>query len=227
MYVAAQQETPTPPVVNDDIIQMSRAGVLPAVVIAKIKNSQCKFDTSPSALVNLKQAGVADEVLMEIVRSPNGGTQPTSEPALSQERSVEPAGREAVQSANVGERAFTNKPPPITVKRDPSTFRNKSRFSTRYDKFKDETHASVGAFYVGGTKSYVWSGFQLEMAAHFFSKGHVTSEPTVFYLAFRSSSKEWQFLRSRDLYAMWMVRGWNWVKVIMIQTYDSVASANC
>jgi hypothetical protein len=64
------------PIVNADIIEMSRAGLLPAVLIAKIKSSPCKFDTSPSALVELKEAGVADDILLEIVRNPNGGGQP-------------------------------------------------------------------------------------------------------------------------------------------------------
>src|ERR1041385_4623457 len=76
------------PVVNADIIEMSRAGLAPAVLIAKIKNSQCKFDTSPSALVELKEAGVADDVLMEIVRNPNGGARPKVEPVPSSSPSV-------------------------------------------------------------------------------------------------------------------------------------------
>jgi hypothetical protein len=70
------------PIVNDDIVQLSRAGVMVSVVIEKIKTSQCKFDTSPSALVALKQAGVADEVLMEMVRHPNGEA-PSAPPPVS------------------------------------------------------------------------------------------------------------------------------------------------
>src|SRR6185503_20095259 len=71
---------PPRPVVNADIVEMSRAGLLPTVLIAKIKTSQCKFDTSPSALVALKEAGVADDVLMEMVRNPIGGGSPKVEP---------------------------------------------------------------------------------------------------------------------------------------------------
>lgn len=71
------------PVVNADIVEMSRAGLAPAVLIAKIKNSQCKFDTSPSALVDLKEAGVPDDVLMEMVRNPDGGAQRKTEPVLA------------------------------------------------------------------------------------------------------------------------------------------------
>ena len=82
-YLQSQDGTTSPrPVVNADIIEMSRAGLAPAVLIAKIKNSKCKFDTSPSALVELKEAGVADEVLMEIVRNPNG-VEPKAEPLPS------------------------------------------------------------------------------------------------------------------------------------------------
>ena len=73
----------TRPIVNVDIVEMSRAGLAPAVLIAKIKTSQCKFDTSPSALVELKEAGVADDVLMEIVRNPNGGARPKVEPVAA------------------------------------------------------------------------------------------------------------------------------------------------
>jgi hypothetical protein len=70
-WLQSQDGSTSPrPVVNADIVEMSRAGLLPAVLIAKIKNSQCKFDTSPSALVELKEAGVADDVLMEMVRNP-------------------------------------------------------------------------------------------------------------------------------------------------------------
>lgn len=71
------------PVVNSDIVEMSRAGLAPAVLIAKIKSSQCKFDTSPLALVVLKEAGVADDVLMEMVRNPSGGSQPKAEPVVA------------------------------------------------------------------------------------------------------------------------------------------------
>jgi len=69
-------------IINADIVEMSRAGLPPAVLIAKINNSQCKFDTSPSALVQLKEAGVADGVLMEMVRNPTGGAKPKVDPVV-------------------------------------------------------------------------------------------------------------------------------------------------
>ena len=48
----------------------------------QIQTSKCKFDTSPSALVELKEAGVADDVLMEMVRNPNGGARHEAEPVV-------------------------------------------------------------------------------------------------------------------------------------------------
>ena len=83
-WFQGQDATTAPrPVVNADILEMSRAGLAPALLITKIKNSQCKFDTSPSALVELKEAGVADDVLLEMVRNPNGGAQPKAEPTVA------------------------------------------------------------------------------------------------------------------------------------------------
>lgn len=79
------------------------------------------------------------------------------------------------------------------------TFRNSGRFSVKYNRFEDYTNVSVGPFFVGGTSSYVTRGFQLEMSASFIKDGKPIN--TV-YLIFRSKSKEWTFLKSRELYAL-------------------------
>jgi hypothetical protein len=89
----------TRPVLNADIIEMSRAGLLASVVIAKIKNSECKFDTSPSALVALKEAGVADEILLEMVRNPNGGAPSKVESAPSSKPPVIAASQPEVKES--------------------------------------------------------------------------------------------------------------------------------
>lgn len=80
----AQDSTKQPPVVNKDIVEMVKAGMSADVVIAKIKTSVSQFDTSPSALVSLNEAGVPDAVLLEMVRNPHG-VQPVveKEPARS------------------------------------------------------------------------------------------------------------------------------------------------
>ena len=43
---------------------MAKAGLTADLIIAKIKTSLRQFDTSPSALVSLKEAGVPDAVCL-------------------------------------------------------------------------------------------------------------------------------------------------------------------
>jgi hypothetical protein len=51
------------PLNNDDIMKMVQAKLPDAVIVAKVKSSTCKFDTSTDALIRLKGAGVSDAVL--------------------------------------------------------------------------------------------------------------------------------------------------------------------
>ena len=59
---------PTPPgnqaavLQNDDIIKMAKAGLEDSILIAKIKSSQCQFDTTPDALIALKANGISSAV---------------------------------------------------------------------------------------------------------------------------------------------------------------------
>jgi hypothetical protein len=54
---------------NKDVLSMVKAGLSPAVVIAKIKSSACDFDTSPTELTDLKKAGVPDSVILAMVQA--------------------------------------------------------------------------------------------------------------------------------------------------------------
>ena len=58
---------------NDSVIQMVKAGLPEAVVIAKIKSTPSKFDLKTDSLVSLKKAGVTDEVLEAMVSAGSGG----------------------------------------------------------------------------------------------------------------------------------------------------------
>jgi len=62
---------------NDSVIQMVKAGLPEAVVIAKIKGTATKFDLKTDSLVNLKKAGVSDKVLEAMMApgSPATGVQ--------------------------------------------------------------------------------------------------------------------------------------------------------
>lgn len=52
---------------NADIIEMAKAGLGTKVILDKIKSSACEFDGSAKSLIELKKAGVEDEVISEII----------------------------------------------------------------------------------------------------------------------------------------------------------------
>jgi S1-C subfamily serine protease len=54
---------------NQEVIDLLKAGMSPAVVIAKVKSSSSKFDTAPAALQSLKAAGATDEVILAIIEA--------------------------------------------------------------------------------------------------------------------------------------------------------------
>ena len=62
---------------NKDVVDMVKASLTPAVVVAKIKTSPTSFDTSPAALQELKAAGVPDEVILAMVQ---GAAAPATAP---------------------------------------------------------------------------------------------------------------------------------------------------
>ena len=55
------------PLTNDDVVKLSKAGLSAETIVAKIRASESKFDTSTDALVALAEAGVADAVIREMV----------------------------------------------------------------------------------------------------------------------------------------------------------------
>lgn len=54
---------------NSDVVQMVKAGLSSELIIAKIKTSSAKFDTSPSVLADLKQDGVSESILVAMVQA--------------------------------------------------------------------------------------------------------------------------------------------------------------
>jgi hypothetical protein len=70
--VASTGPTPTGALTNSDILSMTKAGLPADVLVAKIKSSVSKFDTSPAALSQLKTNGVADGVILAVVQAPTG-----------------------------------------------------------------------------------------------------------------------------------------------------------
>jgi hypothetical protein len=60
---------------NPDIVELSKSGFSPDILVAKIKSSSCNFDTSPAALRSLKAANLDDKVILAMVEA-RGGHQP-------------------------------------------------------------------------------------------------------------------------------------------------------
>src|SRR6202007_2538777 len=71
--LAAQQpqtSRATTALTNKDITTMISARLSQEIVIAKIKSSACRFDTSPDKLAEIKKAGVPDAVILAMVQAP-------------------------------------------------------------------------------------------------------------------------------------------------------------
>ena len=52
---------------NQDIINLAKAGIDDAIIVAKIGSSKCQFGTSTDALIQVKSSGVSTAVLKAMV----------------------------------------------------------------------------------------------------------------------------------------------------------------
>jgi len=72
-WVLREQPSPSAPsaafLQNQDVVKMAKAGVSDDLIILKIGSSRCQFDTSPDALIQLKQGGVSAPVIMAMLRA--------------------------------------------------------------------------------------------------------------------------------------------------------------
>jgi hypothetical protein len=68
---------------NNDIAEMSVAGLPAEVLIAKIKSSACAFDTAPTSLKNLKASGVPDKVILAMIEAPVGQPRTAAAPVAA------------------------------------------------------------------------------------------------------------------------------------------------
>lgn len=55
------------PISNNEILAMIEAGFSDGLVLSKIRNSNCNFDTSTDSLIKLKKAGASDAVIQEML----------------------------------------------------------------------------------------------------------------------------------------------------------------
>lgn len=66
---SSQQQQEQAPLTNQDVLEMLKAGLSHEILLAKIKNSPNRFDTSPAALQELKNATVPDAIILAMVQS--------------------------------------------------------------------------------------------------------------------------------------------------------------
>ena len=57
---------------NKDVVALTKSGIAAEIIVAKIKGSPGAFDTSAGQLTELKDAGVADAVVLAMVQYPKG-----------------------------------------------------------------------------------------------------------------------------------------------------------
>ena len=68
------------PLSNRNVLNMRGMRLSVEVIIAKIKSSQCDFDTSPSALEKLREAGLPDKVVEAMIQAPRASSMPATKP---------------------------------------------------------------------------------------------------------------------------------------------------
>jgi hypothetical protein len=68
---------------NDAVVAMKKAGLSEGVILAKIRGSKAKFDTSTQALVGLKEAGLSDAVIEAMVAHGGAGGGAAGAPAAA------------------------------------------------------------------------------------------------------------------------------------------------
>lgn len=68
------------PLNNRNILNMHGMRLSADIIIAKIKSSQCDFDTSPKALEKLRQVGLSDKVIEAMIQAPLASATPASKP---------------------------------------------------------------------------------------------------------------------------------------------------
>lgn len=66
----AKSQSATPALTNKDVLDLMKAGLTADIIVAKIKSSETNFDTSPTALAELKAANVPDAVILAMVKGP-------------------------------------------------------------------------------------------------------------------------------------------------------------
>jgi hypothetical protein len=100
LVAAAPQETPQKEgqpaihaggLTNGDVTFLLKSGLATEIVVAKINSSACDFNTSTTALQELKTAGVPDAVILAMVQAPKDVPRVAFRQSSAQSTEVQPA----------------------------------------------------------------------------------------------------------------------------------------
>jgi cobalamin biosynthesis Co2+ chelatase CbiK len=58
---------------NKDVIEMVQAKLSDQIIMVKMRTTKCKFDTSTSALIQLKKAGASDAIVLAMTQAQCAG----------------------------------------------------------------------------------------------------------------------------------------------------------
>lgn len=79
---AQENKIPTEEVLtNETIVELSRAGLSPAIIVSKIQTSKTKFVVSTTELLRLKQEKVADDVISAMIQVSHGESEKAKQQA--------------------------------------------------------------------------------------------------------------------------------------------------
>ncbi len=67
LTVTAQEKIDNTVLTNNDVIELVKSGLSESIILTKIKNSKCEFDTSSSKLVKLKENGISDSIINAMI----------------------------------------------------------------------------------------------------------------------------------------------------------------
>ena len=75
----AQEKTEDSVLTNDSVVELVKSGISEGIILAKIKNSNTKFDTSSVALVKLKENGVSENIILAMIEAKPKATEENKE----------------------------------------------------------------------------------------------------------------------------------------------------
>ena len=129
---------------NNDILDMNKLGLASDVLVAKIKSSECNFDTSPSQLQQLKLGGLSDAVILAMVQAPMGQAKPAASapPAAGSDKAS--TNKEPVPPAKT--RQPTNAEKKVVEKQAKAHAKDSAKLAKNVKKFEDRVAQAQAEF---------------------------------------------------------------------------------